>query len=260
MYLLYVDESGDTGPQGSSHLVLAGAALFEGKWRWIKRDLEALLTRYFPATATRPRELHCAEARKGRGPYAQLTQGQRDALLADACALLDNLKEKELALFTVVTDKAWWYARNPGKTGDDLYLAAFEDLISRFDYYLKRRHHEGESAKGLIIADPRHQAFCAALRQAVLQFHLVGTQWARLENVIESVLFLPSHESPGVQLADLTAYAIWRAVQAGDVTLASRLKHCFDREPGGGKWHGLRYHGPATTPARTTLRGVRPGL
>ena len=37
VYLLYVDESDDTGVKGPEYLVLAGAALFEGKWRWGSR-------------------------------------------------------------------------------------------------------------------------------------------------------------------------------------------------------------------------------
>jgi hypothetical protein len=48
-YLLYVDESGDPGISGSSHLILAGAALFEGKWLPLEKDLRLLIDTYFPA-------------------------------------------------------------------------------------------------------------------------------------------------------------------------------------------------------------------
>jgi Protein of unknown function (DUF3800) len=94
-----------------------------------------------------------------------------------------------------------------------------------------------------------------------LQFHVVGTQWASLQNIVESVLFLPSHESPGIQMADLAAYALWRAAEANDTTLALKLKYCFDREEyssnvNPGKWHGIRYHGPSSARARGTLGSV----
>jgi len=93
------------------------------------------------------------------------------------------------------------------------------------------------------------------------RFHASGTRWASLENVIETVLFLESHESPGVQLADLASYAMWRLVETGDASLAHDLKYCFDREPitslhNPGKWHGVRYHGPASTEARKRINGV----
>ena len=92
----------------------------------------------------------------------------------------------------------------------------FADLVSRFDLFLKRRYREGFPSKGLIIADSRNSALSRALRKTILQFHETGTPWATMENVIESVLFLASHESPGLQLADLCSYAVWRVVTADD--------------------------------------------
>jgi hypothetical protein len=252
MYLLYVDESGDTGlAGGSKHLLLAGVALFEGKWRWLKDELEFLLTRYFPNAAERPVEIHTADVRKGRVQYSKLTQAQRLQFLADTCAIIHRLNERELTFFTVVYDKKWWWQRHPGATGDDLYQSAFEDLVSRFDYYLTRRLAEGEPSKGIIIADPRSAAFSSALRKSVIRFHSVGTRWAKLRHVTESVLFLGSHESPGLQLADFCSYSVWRLVEAADDSLARRLTHCFDREPiksviKPGHWHGVRYYGDDT--------------
>lgn len=202
VYLLYVDESGDTGAKGSELLILTGAALFEGKWRWIRGDLEKLLERFFPDATQRPRELHAAEIRKGRSEYSKLSQARRDELLRDACGLLTELKANEVCLFSIIVDKRWWFGHNPAKAGDDLYVEMFEDLVSRFDQFLRRRHIEAQTSKGLIVADPRHQAFCSALRRAMAQFHDKGTKWATLLNVVETVLFLESHESPGVQLAD----------------------------------------------------------
>jgi hypothetical protein len=263
MYLLYVDESGDTGIKGSDHLILTGAALFEGKWRWIHSDLAKLLARFFPIEAERPRELHASEARKSRGEYSRLTQAQREELLRDACGLLTALRSHEVCLFTIVVDKAWWFARNPDSSGGDLYVEMFEDLVSRFDLFLKRQHHEGRTSKGLVVADPRHGAFCRALRRAVERFRSEGTRWADLENVIETVLFLESHESPGVQLADLASYAVWRLVETADPTLATELKYCFDRESvtsssNPGKWHGVKYRGPHDGPGRSRVDGIWP--
>jgi hypothetical protein len=263
VYLLYVDESGDTGVRGSSHLILAGAALFDGKWRRVRGDLGAILEKHFPSAADRPREFHASEVRKGRGPYSRLEPAQRDGLTTDVCALVTGLKQSEVCLFAIIVDKAWWFARNPGKTGDDLYVEMFENLVSRFDFFLRRLHHEGRTSKGLIIADPRHEAFCRALKAAVARFHAVGTKWAALENVIETVLFIESHESPGVQLADLASYAVWRLVDKGDDSLGRSLQHCFDRESlvsakNRGKWHGLRFYGPASSVVRSRVATLWP--
>jgi hypothetical protein len=148
----------------------------------------------------------------------------------------------------VVIDKPWWFARNPNRTPTDLYLDAFEQLVSRFDLFLRRRHADGHSSKGLIIADPCSSALCGALKSSLLEFQKAGTKWAQVYNIVESVLFLGSHESPGLQVADLCSYAVWRLVEFGDDQLIVRLRDAFDREPlsaavNPGKWHGVKYLG-----------------
>src|SRR5712692_8444644 len=96
-YLLYVDESGDPGIGGSSHLILAGAALFEGKWLPLEKDLRLLIDRYFPAPP-KPTEIHMAELRQGRGAFRSLTKARRAGLLNDFCQLATNLLATELTL------------------------------------------------------------------------------------------------------------------------------------------------------------------
>lgn len=246
-YLLYVDESGDPGIGGSSHLILAGAALFEGKWLPLERDLRLLIDRFFPAPQ-KPSEIHMAELRHGRGAYRSLTKASRTGLLNDFCRLATNLLPTELTLFTVIADKAHWFAHNAGKTGDDLYAEMFEDLSSRFDLYLRRRYAEGAPSKGIIIADPHKASLCEALKTQQRLFQRHGHRWDVLYNLIETVFFLESHESPGLQLADLTSYAVWRLVNSNDNSIVSRISTLFDREPTTsrihpGKWHGVKYIG-----------------
>jgi hypothetical protein len=68
MYLCYVDESGDTGPRGSRHLLLGAAVLFEGRWSSVSNDFADVIGRYFPVMP-RPREIHCADVRGGRDDF-----------------------------------------------------------------------------------------------------------------------------------------------------------------------------------------------
>lgn len=249
MYLCYVDESGDPGlgGRGSRHLLLGAALLFEGRWTHAKNDIHALIAKYFPSTPC-PRELHCTDIRGGRNEYCRLTRQQRKELLNDFCQLAAAMLDVELRMFTVVYDKAWWAARNPGRTGSDLYVEAFENLVSRVDLFLRRRYAEGRPSKGLFVVDPHATDLSAALKGALAGFQDGGTRWANIYNVIETVMFLHSHESPGLQLADLCAYAVWRLVEYSDPELAQSLASCFDREPttsakNAGKWHGVKYFG-----------------
>jgi hypothetical protein len=89
-YLLYIDESGDPGIRGSSHLILGAAALFVGKWLALDRDLRLLIDRYFPAPP-KPTEIHLAELRSGKNEFRSLTRARRTDLLNDFCSLATNL-------------------------------------------------------------------------------------------------------------------------------------------------------------------------
>lgn len=263
MFLCYVDESGDTGrrPISSRHLLLGAAALFEGRWTYVRDDLQRLLAKYFPAPP-RPPEIHATEIRRGKGLFARLSHGDRTRLLGEACQVVTSLYAQEVRLLTVIIDKAWWYGQHPTASGDDLYLEAFEQLVSRFDLFLRRLHAEHRTSKGLLIVDPHSGSLSSALKSALGQFQAQGTRWANVYNVIETALFLPSHESPGLQLADLCSYAVWRLVEHGDDALAKLLADAFDREPlnstrNPGKWHGVKYLG-ADAATQAALSSVWP--
>ena len=247
MYLLYVDESGDPGPNGSDFLLLGAAALFEGKWLHVEHDTRGLIDQYFPS-GPRPAELHFALLRQGRREYRRLTRPQRDSLIRDFCSIVTNLLSNEIALFTVIADKAWWFANHPGQSGDDLYAELFEQLSSRFDLFLRRKHAEGSPNKGIIIADPHKPSLSDALKRNQQAFQRQGHRWGQLYNLIETVFFLDSSDSPGLQIADLCSYGTWRLITAGDDSIAQMIHSAFDREPltsriNPGKWHGVTYLG-----------------
>uniref|UniRef100_A0A7C4QPN1 DUF3800 domain-containing protein n=1 Tax=Schlesneria paludicola TaxID=360056 RepID=A0A7C4QPN1_9PLAN len=246
MYILYVDESGDPGLRGSRFLLLAGAAIFEGKWAYIDRDIRDLIDRYFPV-GPQPREIHWSELRSGKGLFGRLSHDQRSLLADEFCALVSGLLHTEIRFFSVIADKPWWFAAHPGKSGDDLYLELFEDLCQRFDFFLRRRFADGAPSKGMIVADPHKTPLCRTIRTHQEQFRRVGTKWSRLYNLIETVFFLDSYQSPGLQLADLCAYAVWRVIDANDTSLAMKIRDAYDREPWNstyqpGKWHGVKLH------------------
>ena len=67
-----------------------------------------------------------ADLRRGKKKYGA-EPGASNATIADYCQVVGRLLSTELRFFTVIADKKWWFARNPGKTGDDLYATLFEE-------------------------------------------------------------------------------------------------------------------------------------
>jgi hypothetical protein len=254
MYILYVDESGDPGiGKGSQFLNLTGCAVFEGQWWRIDSNLKDLISRYFAAPLNPPSEIHAVDLFHRQNECRQLTAATRQALLSDYQGLITSFLPVEIKFFSIICDKNYWFRANPGKKGNDLYIALFEDLSSRFDLFLRRQYVSGQPNKGIVIVD--HSK--AALSQALLAFHKhqrkAGNRWAgNIHNIIETVFFLSSHESPGLQFADYASYAMWRFINSNDDSLIRNIAPFYDREPLGsttnpGKWHGVKYYGTDRT-------------
>ena len=157
-----------------------------------------------------------SELRKGKHTFRHITAAQRDLLLNGFCQLAANLLSAELVMFSVIADKPHWFGANPGKTGDDLYAEMFEDLSSRFDLFLRRRYAENSPNKGILSPTPINPRYPRRLRTNQRIYQRKGHRWDVLHNLIETVFFLASNESPGIQLADLASHAVWRLVSAND--------------------------------------------
>ncbi len=244
MYLLYLDESGDDSPQGTKHLILAGVSLFEGCWTKAKADIESIMRDVLPRRSPIP-ELHTSDIRVGRKEFRSVPQSVRFSILDQACQLVKSFSRAQISLFSVVIDKRWWISSRPGQP---MYEYAFEEIVSRFEHYLNRLYSMDRPNSGLIVLDQNKPRLRKAIKRNLISFQQAGTRWANVRNIIEGAMFFPSHESPGVQLADLTSYSIWRLVEHLDDYLVSRIFDSFDREPANsthnpGKWHGIKYLG-----------------
>ncbi len=194
--MLYVDESGDPGPLGSKFLLVAGAVLFEGRWAAVKSAIDELLAKHARGKTRQPKEVHLADLWQRKDDFRGWSIPERDSLIQEYCQIASSLLPEELRFFFAVADKDEWFSDNPGKTGEDLYAILFEDICSRFDLFLRRRYAEGAPHKGMIVADPHKPDLSNALKSNHLAFQRDGTRWGAVYNLIETVFFLPSDQSP----------------------------------------------------------------
>jgi len=112
---------------------------------------------------------------------------------------------------------------------------AFEQLSSRFDLFLKRLHHRGNTQRGLIILDK--STYETTIQNLATDFRTIGHTWDVLRNLSEVPLFLDSRASRLIQLADLVAYAAFREYEHADPQFFSLIRNRLDQE--GGIVHGL---------------------
>jgi len=228
MYLLYLDESGSVKDASQQYFVLAGIALFERQPHWLAEKLEAIAARIDPADPGSV-ELHGAPMLNGHGMWKNVPRADRIALIQEALSTF-NATHSSNRVFGAVVRKA---AISP----DDPMEHCFEQVSSRFDQYLMRLHRDGDTQRGLIFFDKSNAEF--TIQRLTHQFRSVGHTYGRLRNLSEVPAFLDSRASRLIQLADLVAYAIFRAYERKDPTFFDIIKGRFDSE--GGVVHGL-YH------------------
>ena len=205
MYLLYLDESGSVKDAGQNYFVLAGVALFERQPYWIAEQLEHIAARVDPADPAGI-ELHGAPIFNGRGVWRSVNRADRVAIIRDALAVFAATHPSN-RVFAAAVAKA-------NIAPDDPMNHCFEQVSSRFDQYLMRLHRQGETHRGLIFFDKSHAEY--TIQRLTHRFRSVGTSYGRLRNLSEVPAFLDSRASRLIQLADLVAYAVFRAFERQD--------------------------------------------
>jgi hypothetical protein len=114
------------------------------------------------------------------------------------------------------------------RPGEDAITIAFRFLMERFEFSM---NNETERV-GVVICDTEERED-ARMRQALYS----GTVWTNLPNIAETVMFVPSHHSPGIQFADYAVGAMSRWWNYRDDKYL-RILHPVIRTDPHGEWRG----------------------
>jgi len=225
MNLLYADESGSVSNSNQDFFVLAGVSVFENQCFWIDSKLNEIAARFNPDNPISV-ELHGSPMSAGKNYWRRFSRKDRIDAIQDS---LKIVADSSLSIiFACVVRKARIFPQNPVEM-------AFEQLASRFDYYLKRLHKQGNSQKGIMIFDK--SSYETIIQKQANDFRMNGHSWEVIRNLAEVPLFLDSKTSRLMQLADLVAYAIYRHYEHHDSQFYSTIVHKFDHD--GEQMHGL---------------------
>jgi hypothetical protein len=220
MQLLYLDDSGSSKNPKERHLVLGGVSLAEPQIHWVTQKLDELAQSIDP---NNPHgiEFHASEIFSGRvAPWDKMkSKEERVGVIKAVLKILADSYESARAF-------AYAVEKSTCSPGVDPMQDAFEDLCSRFDHYLSRVAAAGERHRGLLILD--ETTYETTLREMARNFRLLGTRWRAIRHLAEVPLFVPSHASRCVQLADHVAYAVFRRFEAGDSQYFDIIASKFD--------------------------------
>lgn len=199
---IYIDETGSVG-NGSAqqpYLTLVAVLVHEDKVRPLAAGLRAVAFNHL-GWLPDDFEFHGYEIWGGAGWRSGKQPPDRITAYEATMALLDELN---LSVAHSSIDKARLHARYGGAADANAYRLALQFLLEKVDLL-------GSDNKILVADEAKEEQLRAVKMVADLQQWGGGEVPGRaLRTVIDSMHFVRSHASPGVQLADLVAYVLQR--------------------------------------------------
>lgn len=166
--------------------------------------------------------------------YIHLTHSERKAFIHEIAALIGSWGFARL--FAEAIDKLHF---NPAMSKSSVDEQAFEQVVTRFEHYLKIYSKTSKQAQyGLLIHD-NNETVKKKHTNLMKQFHRIGTLWTAIENIVETPFFVDSQLTNMIQLADVCAYSIRRYVEKGEDYLFKEIFKIADKKDG--KVVGVRH-------------------
>jgi hypothetical protein len=235
MHLFFIDESGTppkSGEDRSKYFVLGGIIIPEGVWQRIRDGMQGLKTRRRLRGEMKWR-FFAPSNDDDRNPMRGLSQAERDDIRTELFRIMTA--EKSVKFLATVVSAPAAYAMASVNSQDDIYHLAYKSITERFQYYLQDLGKTfGRTEYGIVIADHRGRQDDTRLRgQHQKLLHSSGEFISQYRNLVEGLFLAPSHQSVGVQLADLVAGAVWRAYDKDDARWLDLLRPAFRTSPSG---------------------------
>lgn len=210
MYIMYIDESGDTIPlsqSGKKFLVLTGCIIHEDDIPKTEMDLREIKKKFFQNPDIEIKSNFLRYANPDLKESSPIKLNSRDKYNELELEMTKFLKQIPIMLYSVVIDKTAYWQQYPSQNPYDI---AYVFLLERFQKFLDR-----QKSYGICIIDPR---------EGQVEKHYIGLELDRLHNkmrwdpsgilskcpnIIERLLFSTSDKTVGIQIADLYCYPIY---------------------------------------------------
>lgn len=223
MHLLYLDESGKSGPTDYTQpwFVLGGLILPEEDWQSVEADLNAAIDAVVPPPRPDDWELHMSLIAHRKKHFSGMPAQDRFALVD---AVFDVMEAYELKMIFVGINKEAHRKKYayPNPVEDVAYMF----MLERFNYCVGR-----QGTLGLVVADEQKEIEIST-RKAHSRYRRDGTGLAQIEHVIETPFFTPSHWSRPLQMIDVATYYVARHLRgATTASYWDRIEYQLDGYP-----------------------------
>ncbi len=171
---------------------------------------------------------------KSTRDYIHLTITERKNFILEIASLIG--KWGFCRLFAECIDKIHF---NPAATKLSVDEQAFEQVVTRFEHYLKIYSTTSKQTHyGLLIHD-NNDTVKKKHTDLMKNFHRNGTFWTSINNIIETPMFVDSQLTSMVQLADVCSYSLRRYLEKKEELFFNEVFKCADKKDG--KVVGVRH-------------------
>lgn len=199
---VYLDETGSVGAKikNQPHLQVVAAIVDETQVRGLGESLRSVATKHlkwFPARF----EFHGNEIWNGQGHWQGMSPPELLAAYEDVISLVET---HNISIAHSTIDRQGLHDRHGGSADGNAYRLALQFLLEKVDAL--------GGLKVVVADESKEQELAAKEMVAALQEWGGGEVPGRkIASVIDSLHFVESHTSPGVQMADLVAFLFHRA-------------------------------------------------
>lgn len=227
-----MDESGDYNSWHiNENFVIEGVAIHEGQVGNYTERLDLIQKDFFPGTQVMI-PFHASEITQGKQAFKKMSKSAREDLIHRVYDAIGESEYPHLVLFGTVLN-----ITKASRPTEDLNQV-FSDIITRFNSFLLRGNKKGVLNKGLVVIDQAHQE---RYREMFYGFKDQGTLYGDIRNVVDIPYFAGIRDTRMIQLADLTAYALFGYYEKDDDEYLSIIKHKFDKRSGSSRIDGLKH-------------------
>ena len=233
VHIIYVDESGDVGVNGSPtrYFCLSGLVFHELRWH---ETLEAVIgfrkdLRLCYGLKLRE-ELHAAHYLHKPGDLKRIPKSIRLRILRDVIDFQASLPD--LSIINVVVDK-----NGKGPT-DDIFEIAWTTLIQRFHNTIAHKNFSGPQNpddKGILIVDQTDEIKLRNLSRRMRRYNPVPSMFGGpslatpITTLVEDAVHRNSQHSYFIQLADVNAYFLFQKYKSCGYVSKKGARNYFSR-------------------------------
>lgn len=235
MYLMYVDESGDSGLQNSPtrYFVLTGLVVHELRWQPCLEQLINFRRRMQRTFGLRLREeIHSARLINKPGELVRIKRNDRLTIIRAFTEELARLPD--VSLINVVVDKT------PKAAPYDVFSMAWRALVQRFENTISRHNFRGPAnpdERGMIFPDQTDTKKLTQLLRQMRRYNPIahqpnfgmGYRNMALTTLIEDPNFRDSVHSYFIQAADLAAFLLYQKLEPSGYMRKKSGQNYFDR-------------------------------